>query len=206
VAGLGVVCTALAFVLFFALIAEVGPARAPVITYVNPAVALVLGVLLLDEPFTLGIALGFPLVLLGSALATARGRAHTVVVAAALVRGDGALLAARRNAPPELAGQWELPGGKIEPGESDRVALARELREELGVEVEVGERVGGDWPVRPGVVLRVYRCVILEGEPQPLQDHDMLRWVTADDWDKVTWLSPDRPVLDTLREGSRTGA
>lgn len=74
IVALGVVCTALAFVIFFRLIAEVGPARAPVITYVNPAVALVLGVVLLDEPFTLGIAIGFPLVIAGSVLATSRNR------------------------------------------------------------------------------------------------------------------------------------
>jgi len=67
---LAVVCTALAFILFFALIAEIGPVRATVITYVNPAVAAVLGVTLLDERFTLGMAVGFVLVLLGSVLAT----------------------------------------------------------------------------------------------------------------------------------------
>jgi drug/metabolite transporter (DMT)-like permease len=72
VAVLGVVCTALAFVLFFALIAAIGPARATVITYVNPAVAVALGVLLLDEKFTLGIAVGFPLILVGSVLAARR--------------------------------------------------------------------------------------------------------------------------------------
>lgn len=65
-----VVCTALAFVIFFALIAEVGPARATVITYVNPAVAVLLGIALLGEHFSLGIALGFPLILLGSYLGT----------------------------------------------------------------------------------------------------------------------------------------
>jgi drug/metabolite transporter (DMT)-like permease len=69
---LGVVCTALALALFFALIREVGPQRALVITFVNPAVAVLLGVLLLDEPFTLGIALGLPLVLVGCVLATRR--------------------------------------------------------------------------------------------------------------------------------------
>ncbi|HEY0360012.1 MAG TPA: DMT family transporter [Mycobacteriales bacterium] len=69
---LALVCTAVAFLLFFALIAEVGPARATVITYVNPAIAVLLGVLLLDEPFSAGIAVGFPLILLGSFLATAR--------------------------------------------------------------------------------------------------------------------------------------
>ena len=72
--ALGVVCTALALALFFALIREVGPQRALVITFVNPAVAVLLGVLLLGEPFTLGIALGLPLVLVGCVLATRRSR------------------------------------------------------------------------------------------------------------------------------------
>ncbi|MFN2539597.1 MAG: DMT family transporter [Mycobacteriales bacterium] len=70
VAGLVIACTVAAFLLFFALIAEAGPNRASVITFVNPAVAVVLGVLLLDEKVTLGIVLGFPLVLLGCVLAT----------------------------------------------------------------------------------------------------------------------------------------
>jgi len=71
---LSVVCTALAFLLFFALIAEVGPARSVVITYVNPAVAVLLGVTLLDEAFTVVTAVGFTLILLGSVLATGRRR------------------------------------------------------------------------------------------------------------------------------------
>jgi drug/metabolite transporter (DMT)-like permease len=69
---LAVVCTALAFVLFFALIAEVGPSRATVITYLNPVVATALGVTIGSEHFTLGMAVGFPLVILGSYLATRR--------------------------------------------------------------------------------------------------------------------------------------
>lgn len=72
IAFLAVVCTALAFVLFFRLIREVGPARSTVITYVNPAVAILLGVLILGEPLTVGMAAGFPLVVLGSVLATRR--------------------------------------------------------------------------------------------------------------------------------------
>ena len=72
VVGLGVLCTAAAFLVFFALIAEVGPARATVITYVNPAVAVVLGALVLSEPVTLGMAIGFPLVIVGSVLGTSR--------------------------------------------------------------------------------------------------------------------------------------
>jgi drug/metabolite transporter (DMT)-like permease len=77
VAALGVVCTAVALALFFDLIREVGPQRALVITFVNPAVAVLLGVLLLDEPFTLGLAVGLPLVLVGCALATRRSPVRT---------------------------------------------------------------------------------------------------------------------------------
>ncbi|NEK59985.1 DMT family transporter [Geodermatophilus sabuli] len=71
---LGVLCTAVAMALFFALIREVGPQRALVITFLNPAVAVLLGVLLLDEPFTLGLAIGLPLIVLGCVLATRRNR------------------------------------------------------------------------------------------------------------------------------------
>ncbi|RKS72411.1 mutator protein MutT [Motilibacter peucedani] len=213
IAGLGVVCTAVAFVVFFRLIAEVGPARAPVFTYVNPAVALVLGVVLLDEPFTLGIALGFPLVILGSVLSTSRGRgpvpeaAPAVVVAAAVLR-DGALLAARRSAPPELAGRWELPGGKVEPGEHEADALVRELGEELGVVVRVSEQVGGDRPLPGGRVLRVWTAELLDGEPTPLQDHDELRWLPAGEWAQVPWLDADLPAVRELgqRRAARSGS
>ena len=82
-AVLGVVCTAVALALFFALIREVGPQRALVITFLNPAVAVLLGVVLLDEPFTLGLALGLPLVVLGCVLATRRSTQRPAVPAAA---------------------------------------------------------------------------------------------------------------------------
>ena len=72
---LGLVCTALAFVLFYDLITEIGPSRATVITYLNPVVALILGIAILDEQLTVGMFIGFPLVLLGSILAT-RGPRH----------------------------------------------------------------------------------------------------------------------------------
>jgi drug/metabolite transporter (DMT)-like permease len=75
VAVLGAVCTAFTFILFFSLVAEVGPARTTVITYINPAVAVILGVLVLSEPITLGLIVGFPLILLGSFLATRKGPA-----------------------------------------------------------------------------------------------------------------------------------
>ncbi len=86
VVGLGVLCTAVAFMVFFALIAEVGPGRATVITYINPAVAIILGALVLQEPLTLGMAIGFPLVIVGAILGTLRVRkveARPVVVSPA---------------------------------------------------------------------------------------------------------------------------
>jgi drug/metabolite transporter (DMT)-like permease len=76
VAVLGVVCTALAFVLFFHLIGELGPVRSTVITYVNPAVAVVLGVVFLHESFGAGTAFGFGLILIGSVMATGVGRSR----------------------------------------------------------------------------------------------------------------------------------
>jgi drug/metabolite transporter (DMT)-like permease len=80
VVTLGAICTALALALFFGLIREAGPQRALVITFVNPAVAVLLGVLLLGEPFTLGLGLGLPLVLVGCVLATRRSAPAPVAV------------------------------------------------------------------------------------------------------------------------------
>jgi drug/metabolite transporter (DMT)-like permease len=72
VIALGILCSAIAFVALFALIKEVGPTRTTVITYINPAVAIILGVIVLSEPITTGIMIGFPLVLIGSVMATRR--------------------------------------------------------------------------------------------------------------------------------------
>ncbi|MGW8598325.1 (deoxy)nucleoside triphosphate pyrophosphohydrolase [Streptomyces sp. NPDC055893] len=122
-------------------------------------------------------------------------REPVVVVVAGALYDRGRLLAARRSAPAELAGRWELPGGKLEPGESPEAALVRELREELGVEVEPGERIPGEWPLKPGYVLWVWTARLLSGEPRPLEDHDALRWLTRSELDSVDWLDQDRPAV-----------
>ncbi|MDV9191468.1 (deoxy)nucleoside triphosphate pyrophosphohydrolase [Streptomyces sp. SR27] len=130
----------------------------------------------------------------GSDPGTGPGSGVVVVVAGALY-DRGRLLAARRSAPAELAGRWELPGGKLEPGESAEDALVRELREELGVRVEPGERIPGEWPLKPGYVLQVWTARLLSGEPRPLEDHDELRWLARSELDSVDWLDQDRPAV-----------
>jgi 8-oxo-dGTP diphosphatase len=95
---------------------------------------------------------------------------NQIVVAGAVMCGS-TVLVAQRARPPELAGRWELPGGKVAPGESERDALARELSEELGVEVgdvAVGDRLGDDILLDDTTTLRAYRVRLVRGEPHPL--------------------------------------
>ncbi|GLW07424.1 DNA mismatch repair protein MutT [Microtetraspora sp. NBRC 13810] len=121
-----------------------------------------------------------------------------VVVGAALVEG-GKLLAAQRADPPELAGGWEFPGGKVDPGETDHEALIRECHEELGVLVTVGDRVGGDWPLAGGAVLRVWLARIADGVPEP-KEHLELRWLTRDQLFDVSWLPADLPIVHAVKD------
>lgn len=121
---------------------------------------------------------------------------NQIVVAGALIVGS-TLLVAQRNRPPELAGLWELPGGKVAPGESDADGLARELNEELGVDVTVGERLGGDVALTETTTLRAYRVAQHGGAVQP-KDHRALRWVTADELDGLPWVPADRAWLGEL--------
>ncbi|MBO1420123.1 NUDIX domain-containing protein [Streptomyces sp. FH025] len=117
-----------------------------------------------------------------------------IVVGGALIR-DGRVLAARRSAPEAVAGRWEFPGGKAEPGETEAQALERELLEELGVRARALRRLPGAWAVRPGLELRFWAAELLSGEPRALEDHDELRWLGAAELDSVDWIEHDRDVL-----------
>lgn len=129
-----------------------------------------------------------------------------LVVGAALVDDLAAptrLLAARRTEPVELAGGWELPGGKVDPGESPLLALHREIAEELGVGIVVGALVPGPlpghtWPLGSRYEMIVWFAEVVEGEPEPLEDHDELRWLTRAGLHDVAWLPADLPIVDTI--------
>ncbi|MDT5148009.1 MAG: 8-oxo-dGTP diphosphatase [Mycobacterium sp.] len=125
---------------------------------------------------------------------------NQIVVAAAVIRRSR-LLVAQRVRPPELAGRWELPGGKVAPGETEPEALARELAEELGLavnDVAVGARLSVDVALNAKTILRAYRVRLIRGEPQA-HDHGALRWVAEAELDDVDWVPADRAWVDDLR-------
>lgn len=116
------------------------------------------------------------------------------MVGVAVIR-DGRVLAALR---PGIDGGWEFPGGKVEPGETDQAAAARELTEELGLDVRIGASLGHEQPVGDRYQLRVYVGELIAGEPL-LHEHSETRWVTAAELDELDWLAADRPFLEPLR-------
>ncbi len=115
---------------------------------------------------------------------------------AAIVR-DGRVLAARRTSPADAAGRWELPGGKVEPGETPEEALVREVAEELGCTVVVVGWLPGEVAIGDRHVLTVALVELVDGEPRP-HEHDLVRWLGVDELGTVDWLEPDRPFLSHL--------
>jgi len=110
------------------------------------------------------------------------------------------VLAALRAPGMPLAGRWEFPGGKVEPGESDQTALERELQEELDVGVAVGRRLAESTTAQGSVQIHLvaYQCAIRSGEPRPLQ-HAEIRWVSSGELDALAWAVADVPLLDAVR-------
>ena len=124
-----------------------------------------------------------------------------VEVAAGLVFRDGRLLITRRSAGAHLAGLWEFPGGKREPGETFQQCLRRELREELGIQVRVlslFEDLVHHYPER-SVRLKFFRCRWLRHEPAPILC-ESLAWITRDQLSQYPFPAADARLLDKLRQ------
>ena len=120
-----------------------------------------------------------------------------LVAAVAVVDPDGRVLLAQRPPGKPMAGLLEFPGGKVNAGETPEAALIRELAEELGVEVAVGDRLGDDIALNATTTLRAYRVSLIRGEPRP-HDHRALRWVTAAQLHEIDWVPADRGFLAPL--------
>ncbi|MGA8789666.1 MAG: (deoxy)nucleoside triphosphate pyrophosphohydrolase [Paenarthrobacter sp.] len=130
------------------------------------------------------------------------------VVGAAIVDSLEAptrLLAARRSAPPQFAGMWEFPGGKVEAGETAEAALHRELAEDLGIEVQLGRELESGrpegWVLNERAAMRVWFAELTAGEPAPLEDHDELQWVSLTGGDEalgLPWIPADFPIVRAL--------
>ena len=121
-----------------------------------------------------------------------------IEVAAGLILDEGGrLLACRRPEGKHLGGKWEFPGGKVEDGESPAAALVRELKEELGVTVDIGQALTpvvwdyGRGPIR----LHPFVCRIVAGELHP-HEHEEIRWCEKDDLGELDWAAADVPVLE----------
>lgn len=120
------------------------------------------------------------------------------VVGAVIVR-DGLVLCARRGPGKHLAGQWEFPGGKLEPGETAEGALVREIEEELGCRVAVGDLIVTAAHVYAAktIVLSTYRCAVVDGEPVPTE-HAEIAWVDPADLTALDWAPADLPTVDAI--------
>ena len=148
--------------------------------------------------------------------------ARRLVVAAAIVddvERPTRVLAARRTGPPTLAGKWELPGGKVEPGEDPVAALHREIIEELQISLTLGAEVvptmaelsatvvargtvrsdNSAWPLSDTLEMRIWVASVRAGEVTASTDHDRLLWVGADEIAHLDWLPGDRAAVAELR-------
>jgi 8-oxo-dGTP diphosphatase len=130
------------------------------------------------------------------------------VGAAAIVRESASgweLLTARRTEPPVAAGLWEFPGGKIDPGEFAPDAVRREIREELGVAVDLREQIVGPlhgfWQLTDRIAFELWLCTIVDdAEPVILEDHDALAWLGVDALFSVPWIPADAPLVRLVGE------
>lgn len=128
----------------------------------------------------------------------------TDVVCALIEDARGRLLACKRAASGHLGGYWEFPGGKVERSEGDEEALQREIREELDIEIEVGQALQPvEWDYETvSIRLLPYCCSVVSGEIHP-HEHEEIRWCFPDELGALDWAPADRPILAEWLEALR---
>jgi 8-oxo-dGTP diphosphatase len=134
-------------------------------------------------------------------------REARVRVVAGVIEVEGRVLVARRGPGQDGAGRWEFPGGKVEPGEADAAALARELREELRIGVEVAQRLAEvRHPHRGGLIHLVFYAVTCRvGHPVAVE-HAELGWAWPAELDALLWMPADVPALPAIHAWLAAGA
>ncbi len=133
--------------------------------------------------------------------AAAETNSQLIEVSAALIFRGGKLLITQRHAKAHLGGRWEFPGGKREAGESFEQCLVREIREELGVEIAVGElfeEISHTYPEK-SVHLKFFICKLISGEPQPL-DCAAVKWIEKSGLDAHEFPAADARLLEKLKQ------
>lgn len=125
-----------------------------------------------------------------------------VRVVGAIIRRNNTVFAARRNPDRSAGGLWEFPGGKIESDETPEKALARELREELDVEISVGALVDQSLSEVAGTTIELscYAADLVGAEPTSSTDHDAMAWVDVHDLNQFEWAPGDVPIIQRLSQ------
>lgn len=128
---------------------------------------------------------------------------HKYIGVAVIWNDRGQILIDKRRQSGSMAGLWEFPGGKIEPGETVEACIKREIQEELGIEIEVGDRLMVVEHIYSqfGVTLTVHHCHNAIGEPQPIEC-DEVRWVNLDELDRYTFPQANLQIINALRAAS----
>lgn len=188
------------------VLAEAGAAESDGRTLVTEQVHWVTPFGLLGSVADVLLVRGLVLNILAARVRAVRGLAESwaarpIVVGTAIVH-NGRLLAQQRRYPARHAGRWELPGGRVDPGESEPDAVVRECKEELDIEVTPSGRVGTDVPLDNGMLLRVHRAELTDPAATPPRavEHREVRWIRPPELVDLDWLDADRVLMHSLRD------